>query len=45
MLADSPEDIWTGNGWRVEVQDEAGLVLFTLELIASLTPGARHHPT
>lgn len=35
LLKDEAESFWHANGWRVDVKDEAGSVLFALHFYAS----------
>jgi hypothetical protein len=40
LLRDGNEAFWDGEEWQLEVTDEKGLVLFTLDFIATLAPSA-----
>lgn len=44
MLASDPAEFWNCNQWQVEVQDETGLVLFTLDFIASMARAVLGRP-
>lgn len=46
MLQEHADKFWTGEDWRLEVTDGAGLVLFTLQFLAVVWPtaAADHHP-
>lgn len=35
MLRDYPDDLWGSGGWRVVVRDEAGAVLWAIEILGS----------
>ena len=41
MLAREPQTFWDADQFRVTVAEAGGLVLFTVEVIASLSPAIR----
>ncbi len=38
LMRDAPEDFWGDEAWRMVVTDEAGLTLFSLEVVAVDAP-------
>jgi len=41
ILRDNPPDIWGDGEFRVDVTDEAGLILYSLTVIGMIAPAAR----
>lgn len=35
-LGDDPDELWETGGWRVTVQDDAGLTLFLIDVAATM---------
>lgn len=38
LLIDEADKFWSGEEWRMEVTDEAGLILFVLMFVATNSP-------
>jgi hypothetical protein len=43
LLSNDADHFWNGREWIMTVTNEAGLVLFTLEFVATEAPVARPH--
>lgn len=33
LMAAAPEDVWNGDDWQVRVEDQSGLVLFSIHIV------------
>ncbi len=43
LLRDNAQSFWGGNGWKLVVTDEAGMILFTLHFLAVSSPATERY--